>query len=179
MTTTLHVAQSSDAPLLENLLQFYYYDFCELLGGHVGMDGKFAPPPLDAYWRDAWRYPRLIRVDEHPAGFALVQRGSRLNEAPDTWDVCEFFVMRQYRRQGVGALAALGVFEEFRGRWEVRQMLKNSGATQFWRAVIARHTGGEYNETVHDDERWRGPVQTFDNTLRASDADRRDTALKR
>jgi predicted acetyltransferase len=170
MVTTLHVAERSDSALIENLMQFYFYDFSELLPAvRVGADGKFAPRSLDPYWQDAWRHPRLIRVDEHPAGFALIQRGSHLRQDPDTWDVCEFFVMRQYRRQGVGADAALQMFEQFRGRWEVRQVHANAAATYFWRAVIARHTDGQYSESTHEDERWRGPVQSFDNTQGAPD----------
>jgi predicted acetyltransferase len=168
MATTLHVAERSDSTLIENLMQFYLYDFSELLPGvRVGADGRFPPMSLSAYWQDAWRHPRLIRVDGQLAGFALVQRGGRISQDPDVWDVCEFFVMRQYRRQGVGADAALELFEQFRGRWEVRQIHANSAATYFWRAVIARHTDEQYSESTYDDERWRGPVQSFDNTLGA------------
>jgi predicted acetyltransferase len=169
MVATLHVAERSDSTLIENLMQFYCYDFSELLPEvQVGDAGRFLPRALDAYWQDAWRYPRLIRVDGRPAGFALLQRGSRITVDPDVWDVCDFFVMRQYRRQGVGAHAALQLFEQFRGRWEVRQIRANVAATHFWRTVIARHTNEQYDEATYDDERWRGPVQSFDNTLYAS-----------
>ena len=164
MATSLQVAQRSDAPLLENLFQFYRYDFAELIGGDVGHDGRFSLPPLSAYWQDSWRHPHIVRVDGQIAGFAFVQQRSRITQASDVWDVAEFFVMRRYRRQGVGSDAALHLFEQFRGRWEVRQIHANLAATKFWRTVIARHTGGRYSERVYDDERWRGPVQSFDNT---------------
>ncbi len=148
---------------MANLFQFYHYDFSEILGGNVGADGRFSPPPLDAYWQDPWRHPLVVRVAQHPAGFALVHRRSRITQDPDTWDIAEFFVMRAYRRQGVGRYAALRIFDQFRGRWEIRQVRANVAATSFWRAVVAHHTSGRYEETIHDDERWRGPVQTFDN----------------
>ncbi len=164
MTTSLVPAQRSDLPLIWNLLQFYYYDMTELLGGNVGPDGRFSPPPIEPYWQESWRYPLLVRVDQHPAGFALIHRRSRISGDPDTWDVAEFFVMRQYRRRGVGTHAALNVFDRFRGRWEVRQLFANEAATHFWRGVISRHTSGAYDEVVYDDDRWRGPVQMFDNT---------------
>ena len=168
MSASLVPAERTDLPLLENLFQFYYYDFTELLGGHVGADGRFSPPALDVYWQDSWRHPFLVRVDEHLAGFALVHHRSRITGDTGTWDVAEFFVMRQHRRRGVGSFAALELFERFRGPWEVRQIRANVAATHFWRAVIARHTGGRYREMTYDDERWRGPVQWFDNTLPAS-----------
>jgi predicted acetyltransferase len=169
MTPTLHVAEYSDSMLIENLMQFYLYDFSELLPGvRVGADGRFSlKRSLSVYWQDASRHPRLIRVDGELAGFALLRRGSHISQDPDVWDVCEFFVMRQYRREGVGAYAALQLFEQFRGRWEVRQIHANAAATYFWRAVIGRHTNEQYTESTYDDERWRGPVQSFDNTRRA------------
>jgi predicted acetyltransferase len=105
-----------------------------------------------------------VRVDAEPAGFALVHRRSRITGDADTSDVAESFVMRPHRRKGVGSQAAVDLFDRFRGRWEVRQIHANVAATHFWRAVIARYTGGRYTEVTYDDERWRGPVQAFDNS---------------
>jgi predicted acetyltransferase len=164
MAVVIKTAERSDVPLLSNLFQFYHYDFSEMLGGRVGMDGKFTTPPLEPYFQEPWRHPRIILVDDHPGGFALIHRKSRITEDPETWDMAEFFVMRQYRRKGVGSQAALQLFEQFRGRWEVREVHANVAATHFWRAVVAHHTSGRFSETTYDDARWRGPVQTFDNT---------------
>jgi len=47
--------------------------------------------------------------------------------------------------------------------WEVRQVMESVAATAFWRRVIGQYTLGAFEETVFDDERWRGPVQRFDN----------------
>lgn len=55
------------------------------------------------------------------------------------------------------------IFSRFRGRWEVRQVMENVAATAFWRSVIGQYTSGAFEETLFDDERWRGPVQRFDN----------------
>jgi hypothetical protein len=45
----------------------------------------------------------------------------------------------------------------------VRQVVKNTAATAFWRRVIDRYTSGAFEDFLSDDERWRGPVQRFDN----------------
>ncbi len=164
MNTSTEPAQRNDLPLIWNLFQFYYYDISEMLGGKVGADGRFSPRPIEAYWEDSWRYPLLVRVDRQPAGFALIHHRSRISGDPETWDVAEFFVMRAYRRRGVGTVAALSVFDRFRGRWEVRQFPANKAATNFWREVISGYTSGAYDEVVYDNDRWRGPVQMFDNT---------------
>lgn len=47
-------------------------------------------------------------------------------------DVCEFFVVRGRRRQGVGSAAARNLLRTFPGRWEVRVRDNNLAARQFW-----------------------------------------------
>jgi predicted acetyltransferase len=51
-------------------------------------------------------------------------------------DMSEFFVMRKYRRSGVGREAARRVFAMFPGIWQLRQVHGNDAATAFWRAVV-------------------------------------------
>jgi hypothetical protein len=43
----------------------------------------------------------------------------------------------------------------------VRQKAENQAATAFWRRLIGRYTGGQFEELWLDDERWRGPTQRF------------------
>jgi predicted acetyltransferase len=102
------------------------------------------------------------RVDGHLAGFVILDEKSRITGDSEVMDVAEFFVMRKYRRKGVGLTAAMIAFDFFPRRWEVRQMAKNVSATAFWRKAIAQYTSGRFEEIVFDDDRWRGPVQSFD-----------------
>jgi predicted acetyltransferase len=154
-------AKSSDEETLRNLLQLYAYDFSEILPQDVGETGRFKDSPLDPYWNDTWRFPFLIRADQYLAGFALVHQKSRLSGAVDVWDMAEFFVLRRYRRVGVGMGAAHGLFAMHAGKWEVRQRNANASATVFWRRAISVYTKGRFDEEMLDDERWRGPVQRF------------------
>jgi predicted acetyltransferase len=162
MITNLVPAERRHLPLLESMFQLYVYDFGEMITTRLGDDGRFTPTrPMAPYFEDDWRHPFLIRVDDAWAGFAFAHRGSRISGDHDTWDVGELFVMRGFRRSGVGAAAAGALFDRFPGRWEVRQIPENTAATAFWRRVIGDRTGGGFTEEVHDSERWRGPVQTF------------------
>lgn len=63
-------------------------------------------------------------------------------------DIAEFFVMRKYRRHGVGAEAAVQLFARFPGDWTVRQQLSNPAATTFWRKAIPY----PYREAVENSE---------------------------
>ncbi|MES1207595.1 MAG: GNAT family N-acetyltransferase [Pseudomonadota bacterium] len=154
-------ATAEERLTIENLFQLYAYDWSDVLGLDVGDDGRFRQVQLDVYWRDGACHPFLIRVDGRPGGFALVCGRSRLSGADGVFDMAEFFVMRRHRRQGIGRKVACALFERFEGRWEIRQRLEHPAATNFWRDVIARHTGGKYREVMWDDAHWRGPVQTF------------------
>ena len=141
---------------MHNLLQMYLHDMTEFAPGAVDAEGIFQYKPFDAYWTEPDRYPFFIRVDGSPAGFALI----RLDEDGRN-DMSEFFVMKGYRRSGVGSVAAKRLFDRFPGDWQVRQEPSNTAAQRFWRNVITRYTGGDFHDLVLDDDRWKGPAQRF------------------
>jgi len=129
-------AGASEQTLLANLLELYVHDFSELVPCEIGEDGRFGFPELAAYGRDPRRLPFLIRADGGPAGFALVDRGSKLSDDPDVTDMAQFFVLRGWRRRGVGRTAAHAVFRAFPGPWEVRVLEVNVVALPFWERTI-------------------------------------------
>src|SRR5262252_7458427 len=116
-TISLSTAAKAERVTLENLMQLYIYDWSELRPLDVDGDGRFEADALDTYFEDDWRHPLLLRVDGRLAGFALVSRRSRLTGAASVFDMSEFFVMRRYRRKGVGLAAAAAAFDHFKGPW--------------------------------------------------------------
>lgn len=136
-------AAAAEASILANLLQLYAHDFSELLDVEIGADGKFTYHSLPLYWMEAGRHPFLIRVDGKLAGFALVKKGSAFSGNENAWDLAEFFVLRGYRRRGVGTLAANQMWRRLPGSWEVRVMQLNVAAQRFWKQVISDFVGGE------------------------------------
>lgn len=161
LAIALSPVTKAERPVLENLMQLYIYDWSELRALDVAADGRFPEYPLDAYWEEDGRHALLLRVDGRLAGFALVSARSRLTGAPGVFDMAEFFVMRRYRRRGVGLRAATAAFDRFKGPWEIRQHDENAAATAFWRRAIDRYTRGNYREVRWNDGAWIGPVQTF------------------
>ena len=149
-------------PVLEQLAQLYQYDFTEHAHGDVGEDGRFPYINLDDFFAHGVRHACLVRVDGKLAGFALAYEGEAFRDPNETtWWMDEFFVMRKYRKRGVGERVATQLFDDLGGTWEVGQVITNVEAQAFWRRVIDRYTGGDYEEFELDDERWRGPVQYF------------------
>ena len=161
MNISLDRAAATDRPLLDRLMQFYAYDWSSLVGLDVDAEGRFAGVDLNPYWGDDLHHPFVLRVDGRPAGFALIVGRSRLTGTLGVHDMAEFFVMRRYRRQGVGSAAARAAFDAFRGSWEVRQRDEHPDATRFWRAVIDQYTGGVFTESRCDEPAWKGVVQRF------------------
>jgi predicted acetyltransferase len=158
---SLTPATRDDEVRLRNLMQLYVHDWSELRPLEVGDDGRFQEYPLAAYLGGEGGHAFLIHVDQRLAGFVLVGARSRLTGTAGVFDMAEFFVLRRYRRSGVGRAAAVATFDRFAGSWEIRQRDENPAATVFWRRVISRYTGDHYEDTRWDDTVWTGAVQRF------------------
>jgi predicted acetyltransferase len=144
----LRFATERDAPLLANLLELYLHDFSETFPLELGPDGRFGYPRLSSYWLEPGRrFPFVIECGGAVAGFALATRGSPFTVDPNDLDVAEFFVMRRYRRQGVGRDAAFLLWDRLPGHWIVRVVESNRRGSAFWPAVVAEYADGKYTES--------------------------------
>jgi predicted acetyltransferase len=132
-------------PVLANLLELYAHDFSEFHDLELGADGRFGYSSLPLYWSEPGRYPFLSRLDGELAGLVLVKKGSEVSGNETVWDMAEFFVLRGYRRRGIGTQIANQVWNRFPGFWEVRVMQSNVPARDFWEHAISKFTA----ETIH------------------------------
>jgi predicted acetyltransferase len=161
----LRAVPAAEKSTIANLMQLYLHDFSEFaqIGsahGEVAENGLFAYQWMDSYWEKEDRFPFTIRADGHLAGFALVNRWSALNRPLDQ-SVAEFFVLRKYRRSGVGTRAAHALFERFEGQWEIPVAWYNQPALAFWRKAVSGAADGPVEECDGDGERWSGKVLRF------------------
>ncbi len=129
--------------ILANLLELYMYDFCEFVDLEIGPDGRFGYSDLDIYWTEPARHPFLVYVDTRLAGFTLIDGLPRGAPGVTVWDVAEFFILRRYRRTGIGTQVAHQVWKRFPGRWEVRVIVSNEPAYRFWGRAIKSFAGQE------------------------------------
>jgi predicted acetyltransferase len=129
-------ASPEQRPLLANMLELYLHDFSEFLELRLGADGRFGYDQLPLYWKESGRHPFLIVADGHLAGLAFVRRGSQISSDADVWDLAEFFIVRGFRRLGLGMKAAQTVWKRFPGKWEVRVIDRNQKAMEFWPRAI-------------------------------------------
>ena len=145
MQVELHKVEKVHKSVLRQLMELYCYDFSEFLLTDVNEHGTYEYPYLDEYWTDPNRYPFFIKANGKLAGFILINKHFKIINNPKGHVVAEFFVMRKYRRQGIGSNAAKVVFKLFPGSWEVSQIKINQPALLFWEKVIDEYTNGDYS----------------------------------
>jgi predicted acetyltransferase len=134
-------ASPEQEEILANLLELYMHDFSEFIGLKLDANGRFGYEHLPLYWKEPNRYPFLIMVNDHWAGFVFVRKGSRISGDENIWDMAEFFIVRGYRRLGIGSRVALEIWEMFPGTWEVRVIERNQKAKEFWGRAIREFIG--------------------------------------
>jgi predicted acetyltransferase len=130
---------------VRHLVQLYIYD----LGGDrwdVAADGTFGSPAWHRrFWARRGKQHFILLVDGRLAGFALVSDRAHFAGA-GAREISEFFVLRKYRRRGVGTRAARMLFKRYPGRWELAELTWNVAARRFWRRLIRRCATGEVVE---------------------------------
>jgi predicted acetyltransferase len=154
-------------PILANLLELYAHDFSEFHAIEPGPDGRFGYKNLPLYWKEPDRHPFLVRVEGKLAGLALVKKGPDVSGDKTVWDMAEFFVLRGWRRRGIGTKIAHEVWRQFPGRWEVRVMDSNTPARYFWTRAISLFTGAAMQPVRVEKEGERWEVFSFESNGRA------------
>ena len=173
MDFTLVEVNNADYTLIQNLIRFYIYDMSEFMGWPCPEDGLYGgvddqpyyfgktPENEDALWPEGWTGKGYkILVDGEIAGFCLVRFFNKGDA--QLHDIGEFFIVRKFRKKGLGRRVAHTIFGLFPGSWQVRQLLENRPAQLFWRKVIAAYTNGQFEDSIkHFDSYGEMQVQAF------------------
>lgn len=102
-------ASIEQQPVVAQLYELYTYEMTDLADFDINDNGYYEYQDLPLFWNTPNRYPYLIWVNKKLAGFVLVQQGSPVDDNPDIWDVAEFFVMRKFRKSGIGQYVAQSI----------------------------------------------------------------------
>lgn len=134
-----------DRNIIYNLMQLYKYElsFFEDETTHFKMldSGLYELKYIEKYWQEENRHPYILKCNNELAGFVL----QRFNEE-NMNEIAEFFIINKYRKIGAGTFLANKMFELYRGKWEVRTLLKNDRAQRFWRNTIKNFTNNNFEE---------------------------------
>lgn len=129
--------------ILRNLMELYQYDMSDFEDdgeNDVNEYGLFDYMYLDHYWTEEGRFPFFIMQLGKLVGFVLVRKITDCEMLK--FSIAEFFILRKYRRHGIGKEAAYEVFEMFKGNWSVSWLEKNLPAKTFWTKAILEYSNG-------------------------------------
>lgn len=152
----LYELKEEEKEILYNLMQLYTYELSfyedeninfKILDNGLYKISKY----VDLYWKEETRHAYIVKVDGQLAGFAL----ERFNEN-NMNEIAEFFVIYKYRKIGVGSFMANEIFRRYKGKWEIKTLLKNKPAQNFWRTVVKNASNGNYNEKLTQENKRYG-----------------------
>ena len=125
--------------ILENLFSLYGHDISEYTPySEVGDDGAYAFEDVDDFLHSAEHMAFLFYQENKPIGFLLMGSGELALEGCE-YIIYDFFVLRKYRRTGMGTEAMKMVFDQYPGKYCVSDLVCNVSAVSFWRKLIARY----------------------------------------
>jgi predicted acetyltransferase len=136
--------------VIARLLQLYIYEFTTYLPFAIGSDGLYEYRYLERCWR---QHPYMIYSGDEIAGFAFVIDSCPITGASPCFFMAEFFVMKAYRRHGVGSDMCNEIFAIHRGKWHVGVIEPNEQAMAFWKTIAAKRSATT-SRHEHDDRRW-------------------------
>ncbi len=140
-------ATPADYPAVTQLCAYYLYDLSEFTGWACPEDGQFRGcDAMFSAWASGTNYPYLLRVDGELAGFAAVG----IDVATREFYLQEFFILRKFRRQGIGTAVVAKLLAQFSDAWRIDWLAANHPAGAFWPTAIERYTGEAPREETHD-----------------------------
>ena len=136
VTLELVPTEREQMPLIRNLYQFYLYESSDWEQEDVEVDGRFYihDEHLVRYWQESGWSAQLVLVDGFIAGFLLIER----SELPgvDALELADLFILKKYRRRGIGRAVVTQVLMSGEENWLVRFYRQDETAVAFWRSVV-------------------------------------------
>jgi predicted acetyltransferase len=120
--TLVRRASPDDRLPVFRMLELYQHELSDIWDQDLDTHGEYGYS-LDCYWSKPDCHPFVATVNGRYAGFALVDGAVKVGTAGHWMD--QFFVLKKYRRSGVGRVLARTVFDTLPGAWEVGQMTLN------------------------------------------------------
>lgn len=132
MISCLEAVTPDEEATLLDLWQIYMADLSEFREPSITFNGRYRDDRMRTYFAydEHWAYQIMHHGDL--AGFALIRKSE-----PETNLIGEFFILSQYRNQGVGTATVTELLRKFHGNWQIPFQSDNPNAAIFWRKTVA------------------------------------------
>lgn len=152
MIFTIERVNEDEKLVLAHLIELYEYEFSEYNQNDVNHLGLYGYSYLDYYWTEDNRFAYFIKVEGRLAGFVMICDYCYISKDENRLFMSEFFIMKKYRRKGLGFLTLKEIFKIHQGRWELSVHPKNKPSVRFWEKAIKLFSKGGYSyiENVPD-----------------------------
>lgn len=150
-----------DINILENLMALYLHDLSEYADDlKVNGVGKFVYEGLEFYFKTEELKPFFIYAQDEIAGFILLNSGRYVPMIID-YSVHEFFILKSFRKKGIGSMAIKRIFDMYKGKYKIVQLAKNELAISFWRNLY-KTSNISYSEMQEKSDGLHCVMQIFD-----------------
>lgn len=140
--------KEEDKDIIKNLFPLFAHDISEYDEDEdVDSRGRFAIEFLDMYWKEQDLIPLLINVKGRIAGFILLQTGKYAPPSKEDYYIGQFFILKRYRRKGIGKEAVRQLFIRYPGKYLIGQLINNIPAIKFWKSAYS-YCEVQYSETT-------------------------------
>jgi predicted acetyltransferase len=166
---TLEILPTDQAYILQNLYPCYLHDLSEFQDILPNQHGLFESDEIRSYEKETflkvwWEqpeklFPFIIRVDDRPAGFALI--GTKPYSGNSDFEIIEFFILKPYRQKRLAEQAATQAISLFHGTWKCCVLPRNLRACSFWRRITAKYE--PYSESLTQTDAGEMVVFCFQN----------------
>jgi predicted acetyltransferase len=152
-------ATDQDFPAVQQMLELYQYELSDIWPQELDGEGRYGYD-LSRHIEGLRSFAYVALESGHFAGVALVAPAC-VTRTEGLW-MEQFFILKKYRRSGIGNALARHVLASHGGPWEIGEMPANLAAQAFWRKAIAEVTDGRFAEVRVTEGWWHGVVQCFD-----------------
>jgi predicted acetyltransferase len=128
LNTVISLIDISEKEILLSYLKTYLLE--------IEQDTDYAY--LDSYWTDKNRIPLKLTNGKNLLGFALIN--DYTITPTNTIALAEFYILPEYRNQGLGMYFINEILQNYNGNWEIRTQISNKTGIQFWDKVVSKFT---------------------------------------
>jgi predicted acetyltransferase len=123
--------------ILRQLITLFLHDLSEFNSDlEINQsNGLFEFDVFEWFFEKEGLTPFFIHEEDKIIGFILLQSGQFSNQEFADYVLNSFFIIKKYRRRGLGKEACKEFFKQFPGRYAISQVKTNTPAIHFWKSI--------------------------------------------